>query len=119
MTRYLTLRMLAAVPTVLGVVTLVFALIHLMPGDPVDVMLGETARPADRAKLRTDLGLDRPLIDQYSGFLGGLVRGDLGTSIHTGKPVSERVQAVGTQIGLFMVASLMILAIYNDISRLL
>jgi peptide/nickel transport system permease protein len=76
----------------LGVVTLVFSLIHLMPGDPVDVMLGETARPADRAKLRTDLGLDRPLIDQYGGFLGGLVRGDLGTSIHTGKPVSELIR---------------------------
>jgi peptide/nickel transport system permease protein len=92
MARYLGLRMLAAVPTVLGVVTLVFSLIHVMPGDPVDVMLGETARPADRAKLRSDLGLERPLAEQYRIFVTNLVHGNLGSSIHTGKPVSELVR---------------------------
>jgi peptide/nickel transport system permease protein len=92
MIRYLGLRTLAAIPTVLGVVTLVFSLIHLMPGDPVDVMLGETARPADRAKLRTDLGLERPLLEQYGGFISGLLSGDMGSSIHSGKPVSELIR---------------------------
>ncbi len=82
-------RFLTLVPTVFGVVTLVFAFLHLVPGDPVDVMLGETARPADKAALRTELGLDRPVWDQYVSYLGGLARGDLGRSFAHRKPVSE------------------------------
>lgn len=82
-------RFLTLVPTVFGVVTLVFAFLHLVPGDPVDVMLGETARPADKAALRTELGLDRPVWDQYVSYLGGLAQGDLGRSFAHRKPVSE------------------------------
>ncbi len=84
-------RLLTLVPTVLGVVTLVFAFVHLVPGDPVDVMLGETARPADRAALRAELGLDRPLWAQYTAYLGGVARGDLGRSIAYRRPVAELV----------------------------
>jgi len=73
---------------VLGVVTLVFALLHLVPGDPVEAMLGETAMPAQREELRHALGLDRPLWVQYLRFLGGLAHGDLGTSIRRSMPVS-------------------------------
>ncbi len=86
-------RLLTLLPTVLGVVTLVFAFLHLVPGDPVDVMLGETARPADREALRADLGLDRPLAVQYGAYLGGLVRGDLGRSFTYRKPVAEVIAA--------------------------
>ncbi len=86
-------RLLTLVPTVLGVVTLVFAFVHLVPGDPVDVMLGETARPADRAALRAELGLDRPLWAQYTAYLGGVARGDLGRSIAYRRPVAELVAA--------------------------
>ncbi len=78
-------------PTVLGVATLVFLLLSLLPGDPVEVMLGETATPADRAALRRSLGLDRAVSDRYLSFLGDLLRFDLGNSIHTGRPVSELV----------------------------
>ena len=78
-------------PTVLGVATLVFLLLSLLPGDPVEVMLGETAAPSDRAALRRTLGLDRPLTVRYLDFLGGLLRFDLGNSIHTGRPVSELI----------------------------
>ena len=80
-------------PTVLGVASLVFALLHLMPGDPVEIMLGETARPSDRDALRAALGLDRPLLAQYLAFLEGLAQGDLGRSIHHGRPVAEIIAA--------------------------
>lgn len=86
-------RLLTLLPTLLGVVTLVFAFLHLVPGDPVDVMLGETARPADRAALRAELGLDRPLAEQYGAYLGGLVRGDLGRSFTYRQPVAEVIVA--------------------------
>ena len=74
-------RLALLVPTLLGVVTLVFAFLHLVPGDPVEIMLGETAAPADVAALRRDLGLDRPLPAQYARFLARAARGDLGQSI--------------------------------------
>jgi peptide/nickel transport system permease protein len=91
MTAYVARRLLVLAPTVLGVVTVVFMLLHVMPGDPVDVMLGETAAPADRTELRRHLGLDRPLAEQYASFLTGLVAGDLGTSIHDARPVAALV----------------------------
>jgi len=81
-------RLLLAVPTVLAVATLVFSLIHLIPGDPVLIMLGEGAQPTDVEKLRAELGLDRPLGEQYLEFLGGLFRGDLGDSLHFDEPVA-------------------------------
>jgi len=74
-------RLVLLVPTLLGVVTLVFAFLHLVPGDPVEIMLGESAAPADVAALRRDLGLDRPLPAQYARFLLRAARGDLGQSI--------------------------------------
>jgi peptide/nickel transport system permease protein len=86
-------RLLTLLPTVLGVVTLVFAFLHAVPGDPVEVMLGETARPADKVALRAELGLDRPLTEQYVGYLGGLARGDLGRSFAYRKPVLAVIAA--------------------------
>ena len=80
-------RLLLTVPTVLAAATLVFLLVHLVPGDPVEVMLGESARAADKEALRQALGLDRPLVEQYQAFLVGLARGDLGRSLVTGEPV--------------------------------
>ncbi|GAB4280858.1 MAG: ABC transporter permease [Deferrisomatales bacterium] len=86
-------RLLTLVPTVLGVVTLVFAFLHLVPGDPVEVMLGETARAADKTALRAELGLDRPILEQYAGYLGGLLQGDLGHSFVHRRPVREVIAA--------------------------
>ena len=82
-------RLASAVVVVLGVCSLVFLLIHLVPGDPVEAMLGEGARPADRAALRAALGLDRPLGEQYLSYLGGLARLDLGVSFREQRPVGE------------------------------
>jgi peptide/nickel transport system permease protein len=86
---FLLSRLFSALLVMLGVVCLVFLLIHLVPGDPVDVMLGESARPADRQVLRTTLGLDRPLVNQLADYFGGLTRLDLGRSIHSKQTVVE------------------------------
>jgi peptide/nickel transport system permease protein len=105
-------RVLTLVPTILGVVTLVFFLIHLIPGDPVEVMLGETASTADLAQLRSDLGLDRPLTEQYGSFLLGLVRGDLGQSFFYRRPVRvvllEKLPATLELAGAAMILALVI-----------
>jgi peptide/nickel transport system permease protein len=90
-TKYLARRILALVPVALGVVTLTFALIHLVPGDPVVAMLGENAAPADIVGMRHELGLDRKLWQQYVSFLYGLGHGDLGESISMGEPVMRLI----------------------------
>jgi peptide/nickel transport system permease protein len=86
-------RLATLIPTLFGVVTLVFAFIHLVPGDPVDVMLGETAQVSDKQALRAELGLERPLLEQYGSYLGGIVTGDLGQSFAHRKPVLEIIAA--------------------------
>jgi len=89
--RYVLRRLGAAAPVVFGVATLVFLLIHAVPGDPAQAMLGETASATDLASLRTSLGLDRPVLVQYGRYLSGLVHGDLGTSIRFNTPVSREI----------------------------
>lgn len=84
-------RLLSTAGVVLGVAILVFLLIHLIPGDPVDVMLGESAQQADRAALRTALGLDQPIPVQLLEHLKGLARLDLGRSLHSQRPITELV----------------------------
>jgi ABC-type dipeptide/oligopeptide/nickel transport system permease component len=89
--RYLARRLALTIPVLLGVATLVFALIHLIPGDPAQAMLGETASEEDVQALRERLGLDQPLLQQYGGFLRGAVRGDLGRSLRTDEPVTQAI----------------------------
>ncbi|MCZ6623849.1 MAG: ABC transporter permease [Deltaproteobacteria bacterium] len=91
MKRYLLNRLLLFLPTVVGVLTLVFFLIHLIPGDPIEVMLGETASGADKEALRQELGLDQPLWTQYVRFLSGLVSGDLGRSLYEQGRVTDLI----------------------------
>lgn len=93
MLNFLVRRLLLTVPVLLGVATLVFTLIHLVPGDPAQSMLGEGASPQEVAELRSRLGLDRPLPVQYGAFLAGLVRGDLGVSLRYGTPVLDEIVA--------------------------
>ena len=82
-------RRLAWTPvTALAVASAVFLLLHLVPGDPVAVMLGEGAEAAEAERLRAELGLDRPLAEQYGRYLAGLARGDLGASLHFRRPVA-------------------------------
>jgi peptide/nickel transport system permease protein len=81
-------RLVGVVPVVFGVLLLTFLLVHLVPGDPVEVMLGESATSADRAQLRAELGLDRPLPTQFVDYLTKLAQGDFGHSIHSQTPIS-------------------------------
>jgi len=96
MLRYAVRRIALTIPVLLGVATLVFALIHLVPGDPAEAMLGESAPAADLQELRGKLGLDQPLLVQYERYLRGLVTGNLGLSFRYQTPVG---QEIGQRIG--------------------
>lgn len=89
MLRFFLRRLSHAVIVVCGVAVLVFSLIHLIPGDPVEVMLGEAAQPADLQALRHALGLDQALHIQFWRYLQGLAHLDLGTSLHSRRPVLD------------------------------
>jgi ABC-type dipeptide/oligopeptide/nickel transport systems, permease components len=91
MIQYL-MRLVGSVVLITWVVSsLVFLLIHLVPGDPVAVMLGDWASPADEALLRKQLGLDLPIWQQYLHYMGGLLHGDLGQSLFYQQPVSNLI----------------------------
>jgi peptide/nickel transport system permease protein len=94
MLRYIIKRLLLAIPTLLGVATLTFFMLNVVPGDVVETMLkaeGGNPTPELLASERARLGLDQPLLVQYGQFLGGLVTFDLGNSWWTGKPVAEEI----------------------------
>lgn len=92
MTGYLLRRVLQIVPVTFGILTLVFSLIHLIPGDPAIQIAGENASPADVAHVRHQLGLDQPLWQQYVHFLTDLAHGDLGTSFRTQQSVALEIR---------------------------
>jgi peptide/nickel transport system permease protein len=103
MGKYAARRALLIVPTMLGVSVVVFGLMRLIPGDVVDVMLGSDVvmSAAERAILRDMFGVDRPLHVQYLRWLGGVVQGELGTSLRTAQPVSGMIlQRVGITLEL-------------------
>ncbi len=85
---YIISRLSSALLVIIGVICMVFMLIHLVPGDPVEVMLGESAQPADRLALRASMGLDLPLHKQLLNYFQGLAHLDLGKSLHTQRPIS-------------------------------
>ena len=89
MQAYLVSRLITAVWVVAGLTSLVFFLIHWVPGDPVEVMLGESTAAADRTALRHALGLDQPLLQQWGAFLSGVVQLDLGSSLYERQPVLD------------------------------
>ena len=93
MLSFLVRRVLLSVPVLLGVAILVFSLIHLVPGDPVQAMLGESASPQDVADVRERLGLDRPLYAQFGAHLRALAHGDFGQSLRTNEPVTRAIAA--------------------------
>jgi ABC-type dipeptide/oligopeptide/nickel transport system permease component len=87
-------RLVAAAPTLIAVLTLVFVIVRIVPGDPALVILGDQATPEAITALRTRLGLDRPLHEQYFEFLFASLSGDFGTSLVTGRPILSEVAAV-------------------------
>jgi peptide/nickel transport system permease protein len=89
MLNFLLSRLFSALIVILGVSTLVFMLIHIVPGDPVEVMLGESSMPADREALRHALGLDQPIVTQLLHYFNGLLHFDLGESLHSKRPIMD------------------------------
>lgn len=85
-------RLFGFFSVVFGVLSLTFLLIHLVPGDPVEVMLGESASLADRAVLRAELGLNQPLPRQFTAYLNRLAHADFGVSIHSKTPIIELIK---------------------------
>jgi len=88
---FLLRRLLLAIPTLLGVLVVVFALLYIAPGDPVMEMVGERADSATIAQLRRQLHLDEPRPKQFAAYALGVVRGDLGTSFITGRPIARDI----------------------------
>jgi peptide/nickel transport system permease protein len=92
MTAFVVKRVLSVVPVLFGVSIIAFLMSHLVPGDPVAVMLGQHGTAADRARLREELGLNDPIYTQYARFLKGALQGDLGHSIRSGQPVLQEIR---------------------------
>ncbi|MGZ8434688.1 MAG: ABC transporter permease [Candidatus Binatia bacterium] len=112
MKRYFIHRLLLLLPTLFGALSLVFLLVHVIPGDPVEVMLGETASGADKLELRRALGLDQPLATQYRNFLTKLAAGDLGLSLFEQSSVSAIIgQRLPATLELALCAMIAALAI--------
>lgn len=91
MTAYLVRRLLATIPVMMVVATVVFSLVHLAPGDPAAIIAGDNVTPKQIAEIRARLGLDQPLWQQFVLWISNLAQGDLGTSIFSGKPVTELI----------------------------
>jgi len=92
MSQYILRRFLQMIPIAFGILTLVFSLIHLIPGDPAVQIAGEGARPEDVVAVRKALGLDQPLWTQYVHYVTHVLRGDLGTSFQTNLSVAEQIK---------------------------
>jgi peptide/nickel transport system permease protein len=105
--RFLRRRLLAVVPLLLLVTSMVFSLVLLLPGDPAVALVGmEDASEEKLAAIRERLGLNRPLIVQYGSWLGRMARGDLGVSLRTGQPVTEAIwDRAPVTIGLALAAT--------------
>jgi ABC-type dipeptide/oligopeptide/nickel transport system permease component len=89
---FLVRRLFLAVPTLLGVLIAVFLLLYVAPGDPVQAMVGERADAVTIARLRAELKLDEPLPVQFARYAGGVLRGDLGRSYITGRPIAQDIR---------------------------
>ncbi len=90
---FLIKRLFSFFTVIFGVLLLTFLLVHLVPGDPVEVMLGESVSLADKEALRAELGLNLPIMQQFGIYLNKLVHADFGQSIHTHQPIIEMIQA--------------------------
>ncbi len=105
-------RLLQLVPVLLAVSALTFLMINLLPGDPVDAILGTDAPEEQREVVRADLGLDRPLPQRYADWLGGVVQGDLGRSYRTNQPVWDMLASrLPVSLELMVLAQLLALSV--------
>lgn len=92
MIKYVVRRLIQTIPVLIGVTLLVFSLMHLIPGDPAQIIAGESAPKEQKEQLREKLGLNEPVYVQYGKFLGNIIQGDLGTSIRSNAPVMDEIK---------------------------
>jgi peptide/nickel transport system permease protein len=92
MIKYVVRRLIQTIPVLIGVTLLVFSLMHLIPGDPAQIIAGESAPKEQVEQLREKLGLNEPVYVQYGKFLGNIIQGDLGTSIRSNAPVMDEIK---------------------------
>jgi len=93
MLSYLIKRLFSTIPVLIGISLLLFFMLRLLPGDPAQVLAGQMATPQEIENIRRQLGLDRPIHEQYAHYLSRLVRFDLGRSARTQNPVTEEIWA--------------------------
>jgi peptide/nickel transport system permease protein len=91
MLRYVVRRLLLLIPILVGLSIIVFLFVHALPGSPADALLGERGSAEDEAEIRRQLGLDKPLYEQYAIYVGKVLQGDLGSSVRTRRPVLEEL----------------------------
>ncbi len=110
---YATRRLLSALPVIFGVLTITFAVMYLLPGDPASIMLARSGASAEQiARLRAELGLDDPLLTQYTRYLGNAIQGDFGVSISSAEPVVAKIlKALPKTLELALAAMLISLPI--------
>jgi peptide/nickel transport system permease protein len=112
MLTYVLRRVLLALPVLVGVSALSFSLLHFVPGDPVDIMLGDQASSADKVLLRKELGLDKPFNTQLASYFTGLTRLDLGVSLQSRRPVADEIaERIPATIELTLVAMMIALVV--------
>jgi ABC-type dipeptide/oligopeptide/nickel transport system permease component len=113
MWKYIARRLLITLPILLGLTVIIFGMLHLLPGDPVQAILQQTGATQEAiAKLRSQLGLDLPLHIQYLRYMNGLLHGDMGSSLFTYRPVTEIIQQnVGATMELAFSAMLLALIV--------
>ena len=112
MATYILRRLLATIPVMLVVALFVFFLLHLTPGDPAAIIAGDDASPAEVAGVRKQLGLDRPIWEQFGIYILNLLRGDLGTSIFSNLPVTTLVMQRLEPTVVLAVATLVIAVVF-------
>ncbi|MCM3144746.1 nickel ABC transporter permease [Brevibacillus sp. MER 51] len=108
MKQYIVKRLLSGIIVLFGLSVFTFLLIHLIPGDPVRIMLGQRATVEQIESLRGELGLNKPLVVQYLDYASGVLKGDLGTSLKTGRPVSTEIADRFPATAKIAVASLVV-----------
>ena len=91
MAKYIVRRLIGAIPVLFGLSIILFAFVHLLPGDPATAILGQHATPERVAKMRVYLGLDLPIWQQYLGYVGGLLQGDFGASVINNQPLLKEL----------------------------
>lgn len=105
MLNFIIKRLLSLIPVLFIVSIVVFLLVHITPGDPASVILGPEANPEDVAKLREELGLNRPILEQYIDWIGDIIQGDFGTSLFMKQPVlTAFVEHLGPTLSLAVLA---------------